>query len=401
MVVLCWSGLLRRASVICSTVFFARFHPLLEFDEGKRSCRRRLAGHNRRRRKSQPEDATPRLLLPGNRDNNTASGDMDIVNLLTVLARAQGKKHSLFAFAFSRFLSTNAIKLYLFLIPGSKEDRSTTCASAPNKDQLIQILNKINSLPLPVDLTAKLPTSGGLNGSVRGQVFSENQPVLNGNHSSASTMDLLAVLSTTLAAPAPDALAIMPQGKSQGCDIGETKLTGGLERATRLDLQKVSDRQFPSAGERSGTSYQSPVGDLDCLVQENRANLPLQLFSSSPENESRPKLASGRKYFSSDSSNSMEERSPSSSPPIAQTLFPMQTSRETVKPESMSTSGEVTANVEASRTHGGVMSFELFGGSNRGANNAQFQSYPYQAGSTSSSGSDNSHSSLNSDAQVV
>ncbi|KAL9276080.1 hypothetical protein ACSQ67_026377 [Phaseolus vulgaris] len=40
----------------------SRFHPLSEFDEGKRSCRRRLAGHNRRRRKTQPEDvssATP------------------------------------------------------------------------------------------------------------------------------------------------------------------------------------------------------------------------------------------------------------------------------------------------------------------------------------------------------
>lgn len=30
----------------------SRFHPLPEFDEGKRSCRRRLAGHNKRRRKT-------------------------------------------------------------------------------------------------------------------------------------------------------------------------------------------------------------------------------------------------------------------------------------------------------------------------------------------------------------
>uniref|UniRef100_J3LUH9 SBP-type domain-containing protein n=2 Tax=Oryza brachyantha TaxID=4533 RepID=J3LUH9_ORYBR len=35
----------------------SRFHPLQEFDEGKRSCRRRLAGHNRRRRKTRPEVA--------------------------------------------------------------------------------------------------------------------------------------------------------------------------------------------------------------------------------------------------------------------------------------------------------------------------------------------------------
>lgn len=31
------------------------FHSLEEFDEGKRSCRKRLDGHNRRRRKPQPE----------------------------------------------------------------------------------------------------------------------------------------------------------------------------------------------------------------------------------------------------------------------------------------------------------------------------------------------------------
>uniref|UniRef100_A0A803L1A7 SBP-type domain-containing protein n=1 Tax=Chenopodium quinoa TaxID=63459 RepID=A0A803L1A7_CHEQI len=41
----------------------SRFHPLGEFDEGKRSCRKRLEGHNRRRRKPQPEP------LPVNQGN--------------------------------------------------------------------------------------------------------------------------------------------------------------------------------------------------------------------------------------------------------------------------------------------------------------------------------------------
>eukprot|EP00249_Psilotum_nudum_P016565 c25885_g2_i1 orf=903-2723(+) len=35
----------------------SRFHVLSEFDEGKRSCRKRLADHNRRRRKPQPNSA--------------------------------------------------------------------------------------------------------------------------------------------------------------------------------------------------------------------------------------------------------------------------------------------------------------------------------------------------------
>ncbi|KAL0711754.1 hypothetical protein Bca4012_018732 [Brassica carinata] len=36
-----------------------RFHALEEFDEGKRSCRKRLDGHNRRRRKPQPDHIAP------------------------------------------------------------------------------------------------------------------------------------------------------------------------------------------------------------------------------------------------------------------------------------------------------------------------------------------------------
>ncbi|KAK0599910.1 hypothetical protein LWI29_009782 [Acer saccharum] len=41
------SGLRQRFCQQCS-----RFHELFEFDEAKRSCRRRLAGHNERRRKN-------------------------------------------------------------------------------------------------------------------------------------------------------------------------------------------------------------------------------------------------------------------------------------------------------------------------------------------------------------
>nr|1UL4_A Chain A, squamosa promoter binding protein-like 4 [Arabidopsis thaliana] len=44
------SGLNQRFCQQCS-----RFHDLQEFDEAKRSCRRRLAGHNERRRKSSGE----------------------------------------------------------------------------------------------------------------------------------------------------------------------------------------------------------------------------------------------------------------------------------------------------------------------------------------------------------
>ncbi|KAK9080558.1 hypothetical protein SSX86_000316 [Deinandra increscens subsp. villosa] len=41
----------------------SRFHSLEEFDEGKRSCRKRLDGHNRRRRKPQPDTSHAATLL--------------------------------------------------------------------------------------------------------------------------------------------------------------------------------------------------------------------------------------------------------------------------------------------------------------------------------------------------
>lgn len=348
----------------------SRFHPLSEFDEGKRSCRRRLAGHNRRRRKTQPEDITSRMLIHGHgNQSNNPTANVDIVNLLTALARAQGKT----------------------------EDRSISCSSVPDREQLLMILSKINSLPLPADLAAKLHNFGSLNRKTPAHTSTDVQNRLNENTSSPSTMDLLAILSSTLTASSPDTLAAHSQRSSHSSDSEKTKSTCP-EQATPNFLKRTT-MDFPSVGaERSSTSYQSPVEDSDGQNQETRVNLPLQLFSSSPEDDSPPKLSSSRKYFSSDSSNPIEERSPSSSP-VVQTFFPMQSTSETVKSEKLSIGREVNANVEGSRSRGSIMPLELFRGSNKAADNCSFQSFPYQAGYTSSSGSDHSPSSLNSDAQ--
>ncbi|KAI3757031.1 hypothetical protein L6452_04564 [Arctium lappa] len=341
----------------------SRFHPLSEFDEGKRSCRRRLAGHNRRRRKTQPEDVASHLLLPGNGDKN-GNGDMDIVNLLTVLARAQG----------------------------NAEDMTRSSSPLPNKDQLMQILNKINSLPMPVDLVSKLPVSGNLKSIDQEKPSSEIQNKVN-RKTGSSTMDLLGVLSGT--SDAPENLS---QKRNHGIEADKTN-SSCRDQTMVLNPPNQPAAELHSGGERSSTSFQSRGEDSDCQVLDTPLNLRLQLFSSSPEDDSPPKLASSRKYFSSDSSNPMEDRSPSSSPPVVQRLFPTKASRGRMKPESMSTSGEVTANVKASSVHGGTMSLELFGGANAGTDNISIQSSPYRAGYTSSSGSDQSPSSLNSDPQ--
>ncbi|KEH41686.1 squamosa promoter-binding-like protein 15 [Medicago truncatula] len=68
------SGLEQRFCQQCS-----RFHQLPEFDQGKRSCRRRLAGHNERRRKPQPSSfltsRSPKLSSPTFGNNGKGNND--------------------------------------------------------------------------------------------------------------------------------------------------------------------------------------------------------------------------------------------------------------------------------------------------------------------------------------
>ncbi|KAF8377970.1 hypothetical protein HHK36_031359 [Tetracentron sinense] len=345
----------------------SRFHPLSEFDEGKRSCRRRLAGHNRRRRKTQTEDVSSRILLPGNRDN-TGSGNLDIVNLLSILARVQG----------------------------NNAEKSSNGPLIPDRDQLIRIISKLNSLPVSANSAARLPVPGSFDLNVSPQASSAHahQNKMNGNTSAPSTMDLLAALSAAVATSSPDVLAILSQRSS---DNIKTNLSC-LDPAAGFNLPKKPIPGFCPVGESSNT-HQFPIEVSDCQVQQARPSLPLQLFNSSPEDGSPPKLVSARKYFSSDSSNPMEERSPSSSPPVAQKLFPVQTLTEVMKHERMSNSGENNAMVEASTSRGWSSPLELFKGMNGETGNGLVQNVPYQAGYASSSGSDHSPSSSNSDAQ--
>ncbi|KAL9225687.1 hypothetical protein vseg_001581 [Gypsophila vaccaria] len=290
----------------------SRFHPLSEFDEGKRSCRRRLAGHNRRRRKTQPEDAASPIVHPTN--NDTGIRNLDIVNLLTVLACGQG----------------------------IAEKSASNGPTLPDKNQLIEILTKINAIPRPPDLpTGTAIPSGSTKNIIEQASLNQNNMDLNQN-------------------------------------------------------AKPNIHVF----EQSSSSYQSPTEDSDGQVQDPRINLQLQLFSSSPGADSPPNMVSSQKYFSSDSCSPSEERSYPSSVPITRTLFPLETTSEFDKTDRMSICNEANVNLEANQreTFAFGTTLELFSLGNRAVGNT-LQRSPPQAGYTSSSGSDHSPPSFNSDPQ--
>lgn len=63
-----------------------RFHVLQQFDEGKRSCRRRLDGHNRRRRKMHPD-----TLINGGSLNAERGSSYILISLLRILSNIHCK----------------------------------------------------------------------------------------------------------------------------------------------------------------------------------------------------------------------------------------------------------------------------------------------------------------------
>lgn len=280
------------------------------------------------------------------------------------------------------------------------EDRNAKFSSIPDKDQLVQILSKINSLPFPAILAAKLPHLKSTSGSISDNANSENQNQMSANASSPSTMDLLAGLSSAPGGPS-DALEIQSQPSKEKSEFEKSKSLH-VENVAHVDMQKGSVLEFPSVGgERSSTSCQhSPMEEVDCHAPETSPSLHLQLFSSSPEDYSSRKLPLNASYLSSDGSNPSQDVSPTSSPPLVHDLFPMGTSRETMKDNHLSNSEDEQACAKSTMSNGCSTSLRLFGGSIQPVENGSIQSSPYQAGYTSSSGSDHSPSSLSSDSQV-
>ncbi|KAF5202300.1 Squamosa promoter-binding protein [Thalictrum thalictroides] len=339
----------------------SRFHPLLEFDDRKRSCRRRLAGHNRRRRKSQPEDVSSQLLIPKIQEN-TGNSKLDVLNLLTTLARLQKE---------------------------SNAQKTTNGVCSPDIDRVIQIPGKINSLAIASNSTSRFPSTGGFDLNVVEHDPLEDPDFLNGNTSASSTTDSLAVPSTALVVSRPDALTALSQRSRKDNDDAKINVDCPDQEAG-FSLQKRATPCNTQFQEASNTQF-----------QEAWPTFPLQLFSSSPEGESPLKLDSSRNYYSSGSSDPMEESSPSSSPPVVRRLFPLQAELENIKHGCVSVSGGENGKIATSAANVWNSSYELHNSSSPKADNRLICNLTSKPRYTSSSGSDYSPSSSNSGFQAI
>jgi hypothetical protein len=265
----------------------------------------------------------------------------------------------------------------------------------PDKENIVQIISKINSIN-NAKSPGKSPPSEviDLNASHGQQQNSvQNATPVTDKPNVPSTMDLLTVLSGALGASTPETNTSQSQGSSDSSGNNKSK-SHSTEPACVVNSHEKSIRSFPAAGmTRTNSAHGSPDRDT-------QPNLSLQLFGCTVDVPA--KMDTANKYLSSESSNPMDERSPSSSPPMTHTFFPTRSVNEGIRHPRIADYGEDPATVEISTNRAWYKpQLELFKDSERPTENGSPPNPTYQSCYASTSGSDHSPSTSNSDGQVL
>jgi hypothetical protein len=271
--------------------------------------------------------------------------------------------------------------MLFLLMAGNNAEKATSVPPTPDQDGLIQIISKLSSLSGTNQPAKSPPSVGGFDLNISEDVHQDSveQQTTNGvlNQTAPSTLNLLAVLPAASAPNKPFFSNSQGSSDNSGNDKGRTQYVESPNDATK--------------GFNGPIKEQSLTGPC----------LGLQLFGSSGD-ESPPKMGSTTtRYLSSESSNPMEEQSPSVSPPITRKFFPIHSASEVaMESEAIRISDYKEDGVPIEVSTSQCQPFELKDMDRRvdlkvvrnGASPATY---------TSSAGSDHSPSTSNSDSQVI
>ncbi|XP_058210820.1 squamosa promoter-binding-like protein 1 isoform X1 [Rhododendron vialii] len=244
----------------------SRFHVLQEFDEGKRSCRRRLAGHNRRRRKTHPENVVNASSL-----NDERGSSYLLVSLLRILSNLQTnssdqtKDQDLLSHLLRNLASlagsSNRINI-AGLLPGSEDLQTAgTSLGTPEKvSDLISNPSKCNRSML--GSASKVDDSIDIQDSLQPNEECVPASALKGTPKRAFAETMQGgLLQTTSTIPCPTRESIPAEASVPENGVGQMKLND-------IDLNNVYDDSHDS-GENLET-YRVPanlgLGSLNCAL---------------------------------------------------------------------------------------------------------------------------------------
>lgn len=281
----------------------SRFHPLDEFDEGKRSCRRRLAGHNKRRRKTQSEEVGGKGVLP--EDVNRVLRNLDISALVTVLSRQLQANETMEKLLGRLVWDQN----YLVECLSKLNFVSSSEDWRENKMQTHQAID----LNTSQDTQAQAPKQ-----DARSQGLETN-----GLQSTAPNFETVRMLSG-LIQRSPEALSLL-HGSLMGQQTPNLK-------SNNQPVNKIFSGIKPASFASEIVNGRAGLGVCDKVAESSTSRggpgFPLHILDSS-DTPHRPNNATLKQY--SVDCNPTEERlssrSPSSSPPVVQKLFPLHQGR--------------------------------------------------------------------------
>ncbi|KAJ6357197.1 hypothetical protein OIU78_005133 [Salix suchowensis] len=265
----------------------SRFHMLQEFDEGKRSCRRRLAGHNKRRRKTHPEN----IVNEGSLNDEKGSSYL-LISLLRILSNLQ---------------SGNIIILC------SSTKKSNDSDQTKDQDLLSHLLRSLANL-------ASTTNGRSLSGLLQGSPGLVNARATAGNFEKVQD-DLLRPLGQCGSVPVPDLLQkrILDNDVQGGCQAhssphsmpffpsrnklpaktNEPEATVGRIKLNNLDLNIVYDnsQDYVENLDRSHPPVSTGMGSFNCPLwvqsDSHKTSLPRMSGYSDSTSSQSPSSSSG------------------------------------------------------------------------------------------------------------
>nr|TKR74336.1 squamosa promoter-binding-like protein 1 isoform X1 [Populus alba] len=257
----------------------SRFHVLQEFDEGKRSCRRRLAGHNKRRRKTHPENVVNEGTL-----NDEKGSSYLLISLLRILSNLQSnnsdqtKDQDLLSHLLRNLANlagtTNGRSLSGYckdLRPSSSASKKDDCI---NSQDVLRPLGQCGTVPVP-DLVQKRILDNDIQGGLQA-------------HSGPQSIPLFLSRNKLPAKP------------------NEPEATVGRIKLNNFDLNNVYDnsQDYVENLDRSHAPVSTGMGSFNCPLwvrsDSHKTNLPhMSGYSDSAPSQS-PSSSSGEAQVRTD-----------------------------------------------------------------------------------------------------
>ncbi|KAG8370591.1 hypothetical protein BUALT_Bualt14G0133000 [Buddleja alternifolia] len=247
----------------------SRFHVLQEFDEGKRSCRRRLAGHNKRRRKTHPENVVSTATLNDERGSNYL-----LISLLRILSNIHSNSSD----------QTKDQDLLSHLLKNLGNLAGTT--NERNTPGLLPVSQDLQDLGTSMVTAIKDPTGAGM-----------SMPATDLTPRGMLTDNALG--GVTHNASTSQSASLFPTKASNSVRENASDTTVGRTKLNNIDLNYVYDGSHDCVEDLSDTvapeniGNTSPVGPL-WLYKDSQLSSPPQNSANSGSTSSQsPSTSSG------------------------------------------------------------------------------------------------------------